>query len=456
MKTNILYAILFVITSLGSNLLKAQVTPHMRKLVEGQREANRAANQLQSGLYGKEKVSLNSGLGKKGNKQRLDFINHEEYDSSGRFYYISFRDSIHYNSIGQVTAIERFYYSTIQDKWFKQKKLVYGYNSSNQLASVDFLTLNKQNGEYDPYVRNEYFYDLKGNITTQLFFMWENDQWVNTVKDVFEFDLSGRKTLNISYSDNLYGDSARREFSYNTKGDMSLMQRLWVYNGQWRAFEMDEHYYETNIGLNYHCITKYNNFVGINAWVPWKKIELFGDEFKNDQIAISSTYDTTSKIWSQREQVEFVYDHDYNAEKITWPEYLSFIDDDILFAVAAAQKHLLKVAYFYDIIGTTYYKDKKFVYGYSPVNETGNDELNLIETPVIYPNPTHGKVSISSNIRKICRVELYDLTGKQIQVFETEPGNLTMELSGLHNGIYIARLTDDHGAVSNVRIEFIE
>ncbi len=74
------------------------------------------------------------------------------------------------------------------------------------------------------------------------------------------------------------------------------------------------------------------------------------------------------------------------------------------------------------------------------LNNEVSDSFKL-KAPSIYPNPVDRKFYINANNLEIIKINLYDLTGKEINITSRfNSTDNTIELSGIHKGIYILNI----------------
>ncbi|MCF8429829.1 MAG: FG-GAP-like repeat-containing protein [Bacteroidia bacterium] len=83
----------------------------------------------------------------------------------------------------------------------------------------------------------------------------------------------------------------------------------------------------------------------------------------------------------------------------------------------------------------------------------GVNEVNKINHISIYPNPTSGIVTISSN-QTIVNIEVFDVTGKAVfsQQNNSHQTNLEIDLSALSNGIYFINVQNNFGGISKSKL----
>ncbi len=90
---------------------------------------------------------------------------------------------------------------------------------------------------------------------------------------------------------------------------------------------------------------------------------------------------------------------------------------------------------------------------------TDEDEILSVRRPrtsnfSLYPNPSKGMLTLSApQILNVERIEILDGTGKRnlIEPYASDMNNLHFEVRGLRQGIYIFRIIERNGTVSNLR-----
>jgi hypothetical protein len=74
----------------------------------------------------------------------------------------------------------------------------------------------------------------------------------------------------------------------------------------------------------------------------------------------------------------------------------------------------------------------------------GTEDFNLDKSITVYPNPTKGKVTISSE-NTIKLIELFDVQGRILQTAIEDKNTAQFDISGKSNGLYFIRITTDNG-----------
>ena|SRR5690554_373136 len=71
-------------------------------------------------------------------------------------------------------------------------------------------------------------------------------------------------------------------------------------------------------------------------------------------------------------------------------------------------------------------------------------QKNILENVSIYPNPTNDLINIKGLSGGEYQITILDLSGRVVQATKTFTSNTTLNLSGIQNGIYLARITKDN------------
>ncbi|MFT7078683.1 MAG: hypothetical protein ACJAZC_000210 [Cryomorphaceae bacterium] len=72
---------------------------------------------------------------------------------------------------------------------------------------------------------------------------------------------------------------------------------------------------------------------------------------------------------------------------------------------------------------------------------TGLNELSKLEGVHIFPNPANDRLIISSENDPIQSITLFDILGNEVLVLQPNRRNVTIEVAGLTNGMYIAKIS---------------
>lgn len=94
----------------------------------------------------------------------------------------------------------------------------------------------------------------------------------------------------------------------------------------------------------------------------------------------------------------------------------------------------------------------KYILKFPPA---GVQYVNTTPEIHMYPNPATDAVQLQG-IEKPMQFTIYDITGKQVLTRETNKGNTSVSLTGVQQGLYIARITDNGQAVYTGRLQVIK
>jgi aminopeptidase YwaD len=76
------------------------------------------------------------------------------------------------------------------------------------------------------------------------------------------------------------------------------------------------------------------------------------------------------------------------------------------------------------------------------------DELVIEESDIhISPNPTSGQIQVASDLNKIIAVKLFDVRGRLILEKSNKTNELSLNLDGLSNSIYIISIDTEHSTI---------
>jgi len=84
----------------------------------------------------------------------------------------------------------------------------------------------------------------------------------------------------------------------------------------------------------------------------------------------------------------------------------------------------------------------------------GTNEMQAeVSKITLYPNPVVNNVNISSSKKEIQEVQIYDVSGKQVKTFMQTGKTITLDVSALQFGTYIAKIKTDEGWFSQKLIK---
>ena len=66
----------------------------------------------------------------------------------------------------------------------------------------------------------------------------------------------------------------------------------------------------------------------------------------------------------------------------------------------------------------------------------------------IYPNPTNTVWNIKTNNQNIKTVQVFDILGKQVITLTPNSTEVSIDASGLNDGIYLAKVTSNNSTIT--------
>lgn len=89
-------------------------------------------------------------------------------------------------------------------------------------------------------------------------------------------------------------------------------------------------------------------------------------------------------------------------------------------------------------------KSVNFVWNAPQQTLSTSDEIKQNITLSVYPNPSTSSWNIKTNNQTIDSVEVFDILGKQVIALSPNASEVSVEASGLNDGIYLAKITSNN------------
>ncbi len=181
--------------------------------------------------------------------------------------------------------------------------------------------------------KDEYTYDVRGNVLSNTYFEWDGDQWINFWKDDYAYDEKGNLTKYVSseWDGNKWVNSWKEEYAFDEKGNLTqYVNSEWDGNKWVNSWKFESDYDDQN-NLNekidfygdgndwiYNLKNKNeydsngNNILNSNyywdgfQWVNYWRNELAYDENGNDTLFIG--YIGDGDTWVTSGKAELSYD----------------------------------------------------------------------------------------------------------------------------------------------------
>ncbi|MBS4012594.1 MAG: T9SS type A sorting domain-containing protein [Bacteroidetes bacterium] len=269
----------------------------------------------------------------------------------------------------------------------------------------------------------------------------------------FEDALGNKDTLTIGYDINGSRDTINTNFGeeniahipFDEVFDVRITNQIDIYEIGNYNFEL---FHSKHKIIKYYCDGNFNYFelypiVNINIHaINWPVTASWNSVLFNIDCLIGSLFtpvhpvgwwdsgSPNSNFWrvvlEEQNSIEFSENYPGNWEDFPdgWPNY--YVDDSgkpiSNFWVAFADSSIISL---------------------------NTDYFNVDNNIVLYPNPTHGKFTISNCLHDQCNVIIYDFTGKVFEVYQYKDD---IDLSHLNNGIYILKITFSNGRVYHKKL----
>ena len=317
----------------------------------------------------------------------------------------------------------------------------------------------KENNQWQPSDKSEFSYDENGNLTGEMHFKWDNEEWIpyfnlqnyfgatgltdsvitsrfdsvwrNETRRVYTYDGENITELMISrFNNEQWENNSKYEYVYNSDGQMTSETYSTIRNGQWRLSSKDSLCYE-----NGHCaelLIYMRSMWGGNNWMLRGKTTF---EYDGDRVISQTNY---SAGWGGGEmsfdgKTEFHYNSNgemvskttsiYNeSEWIVRDEYANRFDTEkkAVEMMGGEAYWNLNSSYFTSDLGevlpiTYRWLDAKVV---SSLNDTQfalyySDMLDIEENNSgIKVYATNGSLTVESSIPT--DIVVYDLLGRNV------------------------------------------
>ncbi|MGB3949309.1 MAG: T9SS type A sorting domain-containing protein [Bacteroidia bacterium] len=312
------------------------------------------------------------------------FLFLEDTDTIVTVYYESYT----YNNVGLPT--QSFQMSDDNGIFDTTKTETYTYDNQNKQLSHTYFYFS--NSTIVSGVTNTNSYDINGNLTTKTKQVFNTGSltWKNNKKNDYFYDNNNvpSKTVNYNWNDN--NNSWEK-----TDSTVNMVFDYW--NG---SFEDARYTTVTNIDTT-----------------GFTQIDSFYYDSQNNMIQ-RFNYNGFSGVFSPgySEIYTYSYDSTNNLLEYTYLHYYGAVD-------STPDTGLKQTFHDYAACATP----------------AGISDFDKNETPVLYPNPSNGILSIS-NHTSISQIEVYSIYGKK--VYATEAVSQTIDLTNLSKGVYIVKLQD--------------
>jgi hypothetical protein len=365
-----------------------------------------------------------------------------------------------YNSQGLVTA--RLYQMNFCGNWTNISKFTYTYDARNNRLTELYQPWRNEDWDNHHYLTS--IYDAQNNLLIQLSQYWIYGNWKNTSKSTFTYDVQNIKQTRLyqTWQNENWKDQYKSTYTYDTQNNMlSEFEQTWL-DENWKNYCQYTYTYDDQNNR----ITRIYQTCYDENWKIWNKYTYTYDADKNlittffqlwqegnwqNSGKYNYTYDAQNnrvttlyqswqdEKWKNNSTTMWNYDINNNA---TIVEYWTWAGENLQPATAGG------LTLFYNQmqsnIELSYDYVHKVTTTYIKVPNPSSIEKFLEMSISIYPNPTTGKLNITSEEQNIQLISLCNLSG--IKLFSTQ--DTILDISHLVTGIYFVQIITKKGIVT--------
>jgi hypothetical protein len=421
--------------------------------------------------------------------QTMDSILWELYDTNTSIWVLSERELFAYDGNGNMINYVWFEYDSVDMKILPVDKETVNHNAQGQPTEIIWLTWDKASGQWVNEAKFELTYDGEGNLIQETVYDWEpvGSQWLVGARFDMNYDGGG----NLLSEWWLFWDedsskliqSFKDEYIYEGGKLTTMNEYVWE-EGNWELFYITTLTYSGDNLIQE--LTQGWNFL-TEDWVDFSKIAYtyVGDKVVTEEVW---EFDWMQFMMVRQSYFEYTWDADGNmitevesswdegagAVKSlndvadwqnTWKSEWAFNKNFTIFNIYAPYWFVADVTDinfvhmpvsetgYYNNNGTWDLNYRQTAY-YSDFGGGGPSEIEDVhETPVsVFPIPASETVTFSwdEGYTRL-DLEIYDLTGKQIQSRTIEQ-NETIRVDDLSRGLYLYKLSNNNHLIDAGKI----
>ena len=237
------------------------------------------------------------------------------------------KDEYRYDNMGNV--IEDIYYEWDNNQWLRVMKSEYSYDDmGNNIMHTESEWVG---GQWQNSMKYEAAFDSDGNNTLNLSYIWVDTEWINIYgKEEYSYDASGNQTEHISsyWVETEYMYSGKEVFSYDDNGNqVQNISYLWD-GAQWINSYQSKLTYNSNKDLTLIITSSWDG----NAWVDNEKFQI--SYHPSGKISQSVYSFMEGDQWMEVQTFNYEYDlngnmtlFDMRMEDITMFKEISVYDE---------------------------------------------------------------------------------------------------------------------------------
>lgn len=279
---------------------------------------------------------------------------------------------------------------------------------------------------------------------------WNNSTWEDYAKTYYYHDLNNNDTLELQkrfISEENWRDNWKTKFTYN-ENNQKIMEEQWGYDSYW-----DEWYDYSKTTISY-----YDNGLLDNGLLKDEYTERF-DYDNSEWYDLSKTkyFYNAKNLLDYKEELDlqdpgnnlkYVYTYNENNQETSFFLYDWNGSDWTLF---------YKVFDNYDVNGnqTDYYSQvsdgtwQNYLKEEYTWNEFYVNINNLYYSDItIFPNPAYNFLTIKNSLSEKYKIEIFDISGKQIFATNSEKRIFKLNISSYPAGTYFVNIVNTKGKKS--------
>jgi len=264
------------------------------------------------------------------------------------------------------------------------------------------------------------------NLSEVVYQEWENGNWVNDTKEVYNYNGSVITVLYWDWNGNNWASDELYTYTYDDLSVELVIQ--YMQGGAWQNDERQVRMFDMD-GKTEEILDQ--DWAGTD----WVNDDLTNYIYEGDVFITKTVKDWTGTAWEDDKKFTYTYDGNGNAVNGT-----SFVfggyDYDLL-----QEDGDTEMTFGYGANSLEYYG---YMVEIEYVDLTGMNE-NAQVGFVVYPVPAHGDVFVEAE--DFQKAEIYSLTGQKLM----ESLRDRMNVSALSSGLYIMKVYDREGGCATQR-----
>ena len=310
-------------------------------------------------------------------------------------------------------------------EWATYGSVTYGYDFSGNVIEACELSWDGNEWQYEALATYTYNGDEISEIIYQY---WDDDDWVNDIKEVYNFMGDVTTILFWEWNGNTWSSSEL--YTYTRSGNTIELLKQYMQGGAWQNDEKAVYTLDFDENVVEVLEQDWNN-----AWV---NDELTTYLYEGGVFTQKYIKDWTGSAWVDDYSFFYTYDAKGNAEH---GECYVFAGYD--WGVADGD---IEMAYGYNSGSTSFYG---CVVDMTYIDVTALKENAQAASFEVYPNPVEGELRIQTY--SFGKAEIYSITGQKLMESVVD----TFSVSALPMGVYLLKVYDleGHGEMQRIVVK---